>query len=66
VVANIAEGYRKRRYPNMFISMLADADAEATEVQVGSTLREIAVTSRASVAINWLLDTKTWARCCLV
>ncbi len=26
VVANIAEGFRKRRYPNMFISKLADAD----------------------------------------
>lgn len=34
VVANIAEGFRKRRYPNMFISKLADADGEATETQV--------------------------------
>ena len=34
VVANIAEGFRKRRYPNMFISKLADADSEATETQV--------------------------------
>ncbi len=34
VAANIAEGYRKRQYPNMFISKLADADAEATETQV--------------------------------
>ena len=31
---NIAEGFRKRRYPNMFISKLADADGEATETQV--------------------------------
>ena len=29
-----AEAYRKRQYPNMFISKLADADAEATETQV--------------------------------
>jgi len=31
VAANIAEGYRKRQYPAMFCSKLADADAEATE-----------------------------------
>jgi len=34
VAANIAEGYRKRQYPSMFVSKLADADAEATETQV--------------------------------
>ena len=34
VAANIAEAFRKRRYPNMFVSKLADADAEATETQV--------------------------------
>jgi four helix bundle protein len=34
VVANIAEAFRKRRYPNMFVSKLADSDAEATETQV--------------------------------
>ncbi len=34
VAANIAEGYRKRQYPSMFASKLADADAEATETQV--------------------------------
>ncbi len=28
VVANIAEGYRKRQYPNMLASKFADADAE--------------------------------------
>ena len=26
VASNIAEGFRKRRYPNMFISKLADSD----------------------------------------
>lgn len=30
VAANIAEGYRKRQYPAMFSSKMADADAEAT------------------------------------
>ena len=34
VAANIAEGFRKRQYPNMFVSKLADADAESTETQV--------------------------------
>ena len=34
VAANIAEGYRKRQYPTMFSSKLADADAEATETRV--------------------------------
>jgi four helix bundle protein len=32
--ANIAEGFRKRRYPNMFVSKMADADSEAAETQV--------------------------------
>lgn len=34
VAVNIAEGYRKRQYPKMFVSKLADSDAEATEAQV--------------------------------
>lgn len=34
VCANIAEGYRKRRYPRHFISKLSDSDAENAEVQV--------------------------------
>ena len=34
VAANIAEGYRKRQYPAMFSSKLADADAEAIETRV--------------------------------
>ena len=34
VAANIAEGYRKKRYAKMFVSKLADADGEATETQV--------------------------------
>jgi four helix bundle protein len=34
VAANLAEGYRKRQYPNMFVSKMADCDAEATETQV--------------------------------
>ena len=34
VPGNIAEGYRKKRYPKMFVSKMADADGEATETQV--------------------------------
>jgi four helix bundle protein len=34
VPANIAEGYRKKRYPKMFVSKMVDADGEATETQV--------------------------------
>ena len=34
VASNIAEGFRKRRYPNMFISKLTDSDGEASETQV--------------------------------
>jgi four helix bundle protein len=34
VSANIAESYRKRRYPNHFISKLTDSDAENSETNV--------------------------------
>jgi four helix bundle protein len=34
VAANISEGYRKKQYPKMFASKMADADREATETQV--------------------------------
>jgi four helix bundle protein len=34
VATNIVEAFRKRRYPNMFVSKLSDSDTEATETQV--------------------------------
>lgn len=34
VSANIAEGWRKRRYPRAFVSKLSDAESEAAETQV--------------------------------
>ena len=34
VTTNIAEAYRKRQYPNAFVSKLADADGECAETQV--------------------------------
>lgn len=34
VTSNLAEGYRKRRYPAHFVSKLTDADAENSETSV--------------------------------
>jgi four helix bundle protein len=34
VAVNIAESYRRRKYPAMFASRVTDADAEATETEV--------------------------------
>jgi four helix bundle protein len=34
VPSNIGEGYRKKRYPKMFVSKMIDADGEAAETQV--------------------------------
>src|SRR5215510_8910577 len=34
VCANIAEGYRKSRYPNLFVLKMTDADGEVAETQV--------------------------------
>jgi len=34
VPTNLAEGFRKRRYPNMLVNKLTDCDGEASETQV--------------------------------
>ena len=34
VAANLAEGFRKRRYPAMLVNKLTDCDAEGAETQV--------------------------------
>ena len=34
VCANLAEAFRKRRYPKVFVSKLSDCEAEAAETQV--------------------------------
>lgn len=34
VAANLAEGFRKRRYPNALINKFTDCDGEASETQV--------------------------------
>lgn len=36
VCSNIAEGFRKRRYPKSFVSKLSDSETEATETQTWS------------------------------
>lgn len=33
VAANIAEGYRKRQYPKMFVNKLSNSDGETAETQ---------------------------------
>ena len=38
VGANIVEAWRKRRYPNAFVSKLSDADGEAAETQYWLTV----------------------------
>src|SRR5579885_674287 len=48
VVANIAEGFRKRQYPNMFVSKLADSDAEAPRLRYGSTSPKAVATCQNS------------------
>ena len=37
VAANLAEGFSKRRYPNMLVNKLTDCDGEASETRYGST-----------------------------
>jgi four helix bundle protein len=34
VAVNLAEGFRKRRYPNAFVNKLTDCDSETAETQV--------------------------------
>ena len=34
VAVNIAEGFRKRQYPKMFVNKLSDSDGETTETLV--------------------------------
>jgi len=41
VATNIAEAYRKRRYPKSFVAKLSDSEGEAAETQVWIYLLEI-------------------------
>jgi four helix bundle protein len=62
VAANIAEGFRKRRYRNLFVLKLADADAEATEVQVWLDFAKAFGFQGTDIGICWKV-TRNWARC---
>ena len=61
VCTNIAEAWRKRRYPNAFVSKLSDADAEAAETQVWL---EYAVNARTLIKVlltnSTALITTSW------
>lgn len=63
VAANIAESYRRRRYPAMFINRIVDADPEATKTKYGSTLRMTAAISQKKAAMYCLSPMKKLARC---
>lgn len=49
VAANLAEAFRKRRYPKSFISKLTDSEGEAAETQVWL---------RFATTFNYLNDTE--------
>ena len=63
VAANLAEAFRKRRYPNMLVNKLTDCDGEATETQVWLISRWIAVTCVKRITIDSLEVMKTSERC---
>jgi four helix bundle protein len=64
VAANLAEGYRKRQYPNMFVSKLADCDAEAKETQVRLDFaRDCCNLSEGRATSNWRLVMTNSAEC---
>jgi len=50
----IAEGYRKRRYPNHFISKMSDADMENSETQVSLDFAHSC--GYISEEVNWKLQ----------
>jgi four helix bundle protein len=51
VPGNISEGYRKKRYPKMFVSKMADADGEASKLKCGWILHTSVAISRRTD--NW-------------
>lgn len=59
VAANIAEAWRKRRYPAAFIAKLNDAEAEAAETRATSTSPSAADTWPATTTIGWTGTTRS-------
>ena len=68
VASNIGGGYRKKRYPKMFVSKMADAYGEATETQLkfGLTSLRVVVTSQRSANLNLGWVTKKLVECLAV
>ncbi|MGA3116661.1 MAG: four helix bundle protein [Syntrophobacteraceae bacterium] len=61
VYANTAEAWRKRRYPNSFVSKLSDAEAEAAETQVWIEFsRSRVAISTPMMPINSTINTNTY------
>lgn len=63
VAANLAEGFRKRRYPNMLVNKLTDCDADATETQCGWIKRWIVATCLKRIMIALPEVMKKSGRC---
>ena len=63
VAANIAEGFRKRRYPNVFVNKLTDSDGEQRRRRSGWISRVIVDTCHPRTEISSRPATKRLEKC---
>lgn len=63
VAANLAEGFRKRRYPNMLVSKLTDCDGEARETQLWIDFALDCGYVSQETTTGLLPNTKRWGKC---
>ena len=54
VASNIAEAYRKKRYPKVFVNKLSDADGEAAETQVWTDFAQACGYISAALQQKWI------------
>jgi len=54
VASNIAEAYRKKMYPKMFVSKLSDADGEGAETQVWIDFAQACSYITESLQLKWI------------
>ena len=54
VASNIGEGYRRKLYPKMFVSMMSDADGEGSETQVWIEFAYACGYISAELRLRWL------------
>jgi four helix bundle protein len=54
VASNIGEGYRRKLYPKMFVSKIADADGEGTETQVWIEFAYACGYISAELRLRWI------------